>query len=74
MVKGHNMGKIAKREDIRDLILDAVDGLLAMYGYGKMTMQDVARQVGMNENAVYAAKHRVMSRLRQAFAEMEQIW
>jgi AcrR family transcriptional regulator len=47
------MGKIAKREDIRDLILDAVDGLLAIYGYGKMTMQDVARQVGIGKGTIY---------------------
>lgn len=47
------MGKIAKREDIRDLILDAVGGLLAAYGYGKMTMQDVARQVGIGKGTIY---------------------
>jgi AcrR family transcriptional regulator len=47
------MGKIAKREDIRDLILDAVDSLLAMYGYGKMTMDDVARQVGIGKGTIY---------------------
>lgn len=53
MVIGHNMGKIAKREDLRDLILDAVDGLLARFGYRKMTMEDVARQVGIGKGTIY---------------------
>ena len=47
------MRKIAKRSDIRDLILDAVDVLLAKYGYGKMTMEDVARQVGIGKGTIY---------------------
>ncbi len=47
------MRHIAKRSDIRDLILDAVDTLLARYGYGKMTMEDVARQVGIGKGTIY---------------------
>src|SRR5512137_637436 len=47
------MRQIAKREDIRDLILDAVDALLARFGYGKMTMEDVARQVGIGKGTIY---------------------
>ncbi len=47
------MGKIAKREDIRDLILNAVDGLLAKFGYKKMTMEDVAKQVGIGKGTIY---------------------
>jgi AcrR family transcriptional regulator len=47
------MRQIAKREDIRDLILDAVDVLLARYGYNKMTMEDVARQVGIGKGTIY---------------------
>jgi AcrR family transcriptional regulator len=47
------MRQIARREDIRDLILDAVDVLLAKYGYKKMTMEDVARQVGIGKGTVY---------------------
>jgi AcrR family transcriptional regulator len=47
------MRKIAKREDIRDLILDAVDVLLAKYGYRKMTMEDVACQVGIGKGTIY---------------------
>jgi TetR/AcrR family fatty acid metabolism transcriptional regulator len=47
------MRQIARRSDIRDLILDAVDILLARYGYGKMTMEDVARQVGIGKGTIY---------------------
>ena len=47
------MRKIAGREDIKDLILDAVDVLLARYGYKKMTMDDVAREVGIGKGTIY---------------------
>lgn len=47
------MRQIAQRDDIRDLILDAVDILLARYGYRKMTMEDVARQVGIGKGTIY---------------------
>ncbi len=47
------MRRIAQRDDIRDLILDAVDALLARYGYGKMTMDDVAREVGIGKGTIY---------------------
>jgi AcrR family transcriptional regulator len=47
------MRQIAKRDDIHDLILDAVDVLLARYGYRKMTMDDVARQVGIGKGTIY---------------------
>jgi AcrR family transcriptional regulator len=47
------MRHIARRKDIRDLILDAVDLLLAKYGYRKMTMEDVARQVGIGKGTIY---------------------
>jgi AcrR family transcriptional regulator len=47
------MRQIAKREDIRDLILDAIDVLLAKFGYKKMTMEDVARQVGIGKGTIY---------------------
>jgi AcrR family transcriptional regulator len=47
------MRRIAGRSDIRDLILDAVDNLLARYGYSKMTMEDVANQVGIGKGTIY---------------------
>ena len=52
MVISH-MRHIARREDIRDLILDGVDVLLAKFGYKKMTMDDVARQVGIGKGTIY---------------------
>lgn len=36
--------------------------------------EEVAKRLDMKENAVYAAKHRVMTRLREVMAQMEQIW
>ena len=47
------MRQIARREDIRDLILDGVDVLLSKYGFRKMTMDDVARQVGIGKGTIY---------------------
>jgi AcrR family transcriptional regulator len=47
------MRKIAQREDIRDVILDGVDALLARYGYRKMTMDDLAREVGIGKGTIY---------------------
>jgi AcrR family transcriptional regulator len=41
------------RPDIRELILDAVDVLLAKFGYGKMTVDDVAKQVGIGKGTIY---------------------
>jgi AcrR family transcriptional regulator len=47
------MGAVAVREDIHDLILDAADRLLARYGYRKMTIDDLAREVGIGKGTVY---------------------
>lgn len=47
------MRAIAVREDIRDLILDAADRLLSRYGYQKMTMDDLAREVGVAKGTIY---------------------
>lgn len=47
------MRQIARRPDIQDLILDAVDVLLARFGYGKMTMEDVAKHVGIGKGTIY---------------------
>jgi AcrR family transcriptional regulator len=45
--------RTAQREDIRDLILDGVDLLLTRYGYKKMTMEDLARTVGIGKGTIY---------------------
>jgi AcrR family transcriptional regulator len=47
------MRKIAQRNDIRDLILDGVDALLARFGFRKMTMEDLAREVGIGKGTIY---------------------
>lgn len=47
------MRDIATREDIRDLILDAADRLLARKGYKKMTMEDLAQEVGIGKGTIY---------------------
>src|SRR6185503_9941620 len=47
------MRAVAVREDVRDLILDAADRLLARYGYRKMTIDDLAREVGIGKGTVY---------------------
>ena len=47
------MRAIAQRQDIRDLILDGVDVLLARYGYKKMTMEDLAQVVGIGKGTIY---------------------
>jgi len=47
------MRAIAVREDIPDLILDATDRLLMRYGYKKMTMDDLAREVGIGKGTIY---------------------
>lgn len=47
------MRAIAIREDVRDLILDAAERLLARFGYAKMTMDDLAREVGIGKGTLY---------------------
>lgn len=47
------MRRTAQRGDIGDLILDAVDVLLGKFGYKKMTMDDVAREVGIGKGTIY---------------------
>ena len=41
------------REETREAILDATDRLLARYGYRKMTVEDIAREVGIGKGTVY---------------------
>jgi AcrR family transcriptional regulator len=39
--------------DMEDLILDRADRLLARYGYRKMTMDDLATEVGIGKGTIY---------------------
>ena len=47
------MPATATREEIKESILDATDRLLARYGYRKMTIEDIAREVGIGKGSVY---------------------
>jgi AcrR family transcriptional regulator len=40
-------------ENTRDAILDATDRMLAKYGYKKMTIEDLAREVGIGKGSIY---------------------
>ncbi|HEY0101113.1 MAG TPA: TetR/AcrR family transcriptional regulator [Pyrinomonadaceae bacterium] len=41
------------REEVREAILDVTDQLLARYGYRKMTMDDIAQEVGIGKGTIY---------------------
>lgn len=47
------MGRPSHPKDLPDRILDAADRLLARYGYQKMTIDDLAREVGIGKGTVY---------------------
>ena len=42
-----------QKENIRDEILNATDRLLVRYGYKKMTIDDLAQEVGIGKGTVY---------------------
>ena len=45
------MRAIAVQKNIREIILDAADRLLARYGY--KTMEDLAQEVGIGKGTIY---------------------
>ncbi|HEX9929762.1 MAG TPA: TetR/AcrR family transcriptional regulator [Pyrinomonadaceae bacterium] len=47
------MRDVAIRQDIKDLILDAADRLLNQFGYKKMTMDNLAQEVGIAKGSLY---------------------
>jgi AcrR family transcriptional regulator len=47
------MRAVAIRRDIKDLILDAADRLLNQFGYKKMTMDNLAQEVGIAKGSLY---------------------
>ena len=40
-------------KEIREAVLDAADNLLARYGYKKMTIDDLAQEVGIGKGSIY---------------------
>ena len=72
----------AQPKNTRDAILDATDLLLARSGYKKMTIDDLAREVGIGKGSVYlhftskeeiALSHidRIIERLKTKLLEIE---
>ncbi len=47
------MKDAVQQRSTRDAILDATDRLLTRYGYRKMTIDDLAREVGIGKGSVY---------------------
>lgn len=47
------MKKAVQSDEVREAILDAADLLLARYGYKKMTVDDLAREVGIGKGSIY---------------------
>lgn len=47
------MRNASQPKTTRDAILDATDRLLARYGYKKMTIDDLAQEVGIGKGSVY---------------------
>ncbi len=47
------MRSSSRQKEIRDAILDATDLLLSQYGYKKMTIDDLAKAVGIGKGSVY---------------------
>ncbi len=47
------MNEATQPKITKDAILDATDRLLARYGYKKMTIDDLAREVGIGKGSVY---------------------
>src|SRR6516162_5142740 len=45
--------KNARSTSMRDRILDAVERMLARYGYQKTTMDDIAREAGVAKRTIY---------------------
>jgi AcrR family transcriptional regulator len=78
------MRTTAVREEVREAILDATDRLLARYGYKKMTIDDVAQEVGIGKGTIYlhfsskeevALSHidRIVERLRERLRAIAQL-
>ena len=53
VVVSHTMKNATQQKSTRHAILDATDRLLTRHGYKKMTIDDLAREVGIGKGSVY---------------------
>lgn len=48
-----NMGITVQTQEVREAILDATDRILSTRGYKKMTIDDLAQEVGIGKGSIY---------------------
>ncbi len=47
------MRNVVQTREVREAILDATDRFLARYGYKKMTIDELAQEVGIGKGSIY---------------------
>jgi AcrR family transcriptional regulator len=47
------MSSVVQTKEVKEAILDAADRLLSTFGYKKMTIDDLAREVGIGKGSIY---------------------
>src|SRR6201989_11434 len=70
------MAAIAPKEAVKDAILDATDRLLALFGYRKMTVEDIAVEAGIGKGTIYlhfsSKEEVVLSHVDRTVAQLNQ--